>query len=220
MSRPRTIAIGDIHGCAAALRALLEAIQPTEWDKIVTLGDYVDRGPDSRGVIEQLIELAQRCVHVPLIGNHEVMMLEALDKGGDHLNWWWECGGRETIASYGKFPRDVPKSHVKFLRGLEDFHETQRHIFVHANYDYDVPMSDQSRATTLWEHLNFRQPPPHYSGKTVFVGHTPQLTGEILDSDHLVGIDTACAVGGYLTAIDVDSRQIWQADADGNLRQQ
>ena len=218
MTRPRTIAIGDIHGCVAALRTLLDEIGPSEQDKIVTLGDYVDRGPDSRGVIERLLMLEEECLLVPLIGNHEVMMLDALDQGGERLEWWLQCGGRQTVASYGKSLRDVPKMHQEFLRGLRDFHETPSHIFVHANYDDDIPMDQQPRYLSLWEHLHLQEPAPHFSGKTVFVGHTPQRSGDILDLDHLVCIDTACAVGGWLTAIDVETREIWQADADGNLR--
>jgi len=74
---PRTIAIGDIHGCSAALDALLEAFQPSSEDTIVTLGDYINRGPDSRGVIDKLIELKDRCRLVPLRGNHEEMCASA-----------------------------------------------------------------------------------------------------------------------------------------------
>ena len=76
--KARTIAIGDIHGCSAALDALLNAIRPRPEDCIVTLGDYINRGPDSRGVIERLIELKDRCRLVPLLGNHEEMLFEAL----------------------------------------------------------------------------------------------------------------------------------------------
>ena len=74
----RTIAIGDIHGCSAALRALIAAIEPTADDTLVPLGDYVDRGPDSRGVIDAVLELEKRCRVVPLLGNHELMLLDAL----------------------------------------------------------------------------------------------------------------------------------------------
>src|SRR5262249_57774024 len=75
----RTIAIGDIHGCSAALAALVRAIEPTESDTLVFLGDYIDRGPDSRGVVEQVIALGERCTVVPLLGNHEEVMLAALE---------------------------------------------------------------------------------------------------------------------------------------------
>src|SRR4029453_4765190 len=71
----RTIAIGDIHGCAAALGALVAAIEPTADDTLVALGDYVDRGPNSRGVLDELLALAKRCRLVPLLGNHEIMLL-------------------------------------------------------------------------------------------------------------------------------------------------
>lgn len=219
MPRSRTIAIGDVHGCAAALVRILEEIQPTPEDEIVPLGDYVDRGPQSRQVIDELLKLGERCKVIPLIGNHEVMMLEALDQGGDLLRFWLECGGRQTMESYGGSARDIPESHLDFLRGLKPFHETPTDIFVHANYEADVAMPQQPRYMTLWEHINIHPPGPHQSGKTVFVGHTPQKTGEVLDLGHLVCIDTACFVGGFLTAIDVDTREIWQADRYGNLRQ-
>lgn len=218
MTRARTIAIGDIHGCAAALCTLLDEIQPTERDTIVTLGDYVDRGPNSRGVIDRLLQLSGRCRLVPLIGNHEVMMLDGLDQGGDRKRFWLQYGGQETLESYGGTLRGFPETHDTFLRSLRPFHETDTDIFVHANYDPELPMDQQPRHLTLWEHLSFHPPAPHCSGKTVFVGHTPQRTGEILDLDHIVAIDTACAIGGWLTAIDVDTRDIWQADREGNLR--
>ncbi len=70
MTEGRTIAIGDVHGCSAALAALVRAISPTALDTLVFLGDYIDRGPDSRGVLEQVIALAERCSVVPLLGNH------------------------------------------------------------------------------------------------------------------------------------------------------
>lgn len=210
----RTIAIGDVHGCSQALAALLEAIAPTEHDTIVTLGDYVDRGPDSRGVIDQMLALRERVKLVPLIGNHERMMLDAIDLGGDRLQFWLACGGRETLESYGRL-KSVPAAHVEFLRELAPHYETAEHIFVHANYHYKFEMDQQPEFLTLWEHLT-SEPSPHVSGKTVFVGHTPQITGEVLDLGHVVCLDTACAMGGVLTAMDVNSRQLWHADAEGN----
>lgn len=218
MSRRRTIAIGDIHGCDAALAALLEAVAPTERDKIVTLGDYVDRGPDTRAVIDRLLDISKQGRLVALVGNHEVMMLDGIDQGGDALRWWLECGGRETLDSYGSTLKNIPPAHDEFLRRLKPFHETSTALFIHANYDPELALEDQPRHLSLWEHLTFRRPAPHFSGKTVFVGHTPQRTGDILDLGHVVCIDTACAVGGWLTAIDVDTREIWQADRSGNLR--
>src|SRR6516164_6293810 len=99
----RTIAIGDIHGCSKALAVLVEAIDPDPDDTIVFLGDYIDRGPDSFGVLEQVIALAQRCVVVPLRGNHEEMLISA---ARDHtaLRAWLSCGGVEALRSYGWAP--------------------------------------------------------------------------------------------------------------------
>ena len=84
--RSRTIAIGDIHGCSVALDALLEAIRPRPADYVVTLGDYINRGPDSRGVIERLIELENQCRLVPLLGNHDQTKLD-VPSGKYPINW-------------------------------------------------------------------------------------------------------------------------------------
>src|SRR5690349_17169093 len=96
----RIIAIADIHGCAKALASLIEAVEPTEQDTLVFLGDDIDRGPDSRGVVEQVVALAGRCCVVPLLGNHEEMVLAALE-GQSELDYWLKFGGMEALASYG-----------------------------------------------------------------------------------------------------------------------
>lgn len=98
---PRTIAFGDIHGWSIALGQLLNAIRPTADDTIVTLGDYIDRGFDSRGVIDLLIELQQRCQLIPILGNHEEMMLAAREDRAKLVEWN-EFGGIATLDSYGK----------------------------------------------------------------------------------------------------------------------
>ncbi len=213
----RTIAIGDIHGCAKALAALIQAIEPTEGDLIVPLGDYVDRGPESRKVIDLLIDLVDRCQLVPLLGNHEAMMLAALDSA-EVYEHWCRVGGRETLESYGGSLDDLPVEHLIFMRGLKQYHETGSHIFVHANYDATLSLEQQPDRLLLWEHLVHTVPGRHQSGKTVVVGHTPQGTGEILDLGYLVCIDTYCFGGGWLTALDVESGTMWQANRDGELR--
>ena len=93
MSEGRTIAIGDVHGCSAALAALVRAIDPMPLDTLVFLGDYIDRGPDSRGVVEQVIALGDRSTVVPLMGNHEEMLLAALE-GSSELRYWLKFGAR------------------------------------------------------------------------------------------------------------------------------
>src|SRR6056297_2221894 len=175
----RTIAIGDIHGCSKALRTVLEDIAPQGDDTVIFLGDYVDRGPDSRGVIDQILALEQQCHVVPLRGNHEVMLCGVLlsDLAPD---LWLSAGGKATVASYGGSLKKIPQRHVDFLQRLRPFHETDQQIFVHAGYESDKPMSEQPDGPLYWEHLSAALPPPHQTGKRVFVGHTPQPSGSIL----------------------------------------
>lgn len=217
---PRTIAIGDIHGHLAALDGLLAAIEPAPDDTLITLGDYVDRGPNSRGVIDRLIQLGRRCRLVPLLGNHDLMMIEICGDGQlDLLDDWLLFGGAATVASYGGDPPgDVPSEHLDFLRGCRLFHETERHLFVHANYDADRPLAEQSTDELLWPSLRARVPRRHISGKTAIVGHTAQKTGQVLDLGHLTCIDTYIYGDGYLTALEVDGGRLWQVDAQGRLR--
>lgn len=212
----RTIAIGDIHGCSAALSTLIEAIVPGPDDLVVTLGDYVDRGPDSRGVIEMLRELSGRCRLVPLMGNHDRMFLDAL--GGRSSMAWLDVGGRSTVESYGRDLGLVPAEHVEFLRACPLYHETDSHIFVHASYQPELAMDRQPPYLILWESLRGYVPGPHESGKRVVVGHSSQKEGRVLDLGHLICIDTYCWGGGWLTALDVETGRTWQADRVGRMR--
>lgn len=213
----RVIAIGDIHGCASALDALLDSIEITPADTIVTLGDYIDRGPDSSAVIERLVDLISTCKLVPLLGNHELMMLEVVRESYDP-SFWLSCGGDATVASYGGDLRNVPQHHRMFFKHCVRHHETDRHIFVHANYEFDLPVSEQSDSILFWEHIINEVPPPHVSGKRVFVGHTPQQDGMVVDMGHLVLLDTFCFGGKYLSAMDADTGFVWQADNHGKVR--
>ncbi len=218
----RTIAIGDVQGCSKALAALIEAVDPRPADVVVMLGDYVDRGPDSRGVLDRIIALGPRCRLVPLLGNHDQMMLEACSGGLLPLDTidWHEVGGLATLDSYGP-DRDIaaiPREHVDFLESCRNYHETSTHFFIHANYDSDIPMDEQSVAMYRWESLKYSTPGPHESGKTAVVGHSSQKSGEILDLGHLVCIDTYCHGGGWLTALEVHTGQAWQVDRDGKVR--
>jgi serine/threonine protein phosphatase 1 len=219
MKTARTIAIGDVHGCSAALGAVLDAIRPRPEDTIVTLGDYINRGPDSRGVLDRLIGLSNECRLIPLLGNHDQMLLDV--RSGKHpVYWLLDIGGTATLDSYGP-GRDlslIPDEHFEFLDGCLDYNETDTHIFVHANYYPDIPMSEQHVGMLRWESLRDMTPGPHDSGKVVIVGHTSQKGGEILDLGHLICIDTYCCGGGWLTALDVDTSQVWQANRDGELR--
>jgi serine/threonine protein phosphatase 1 len=216
---PRTIAIGDIHGCSLALDALLDAIGPRPEDTIVTLGDYINRGPDSKGFFDKLLDLGRRCRLVPLLGNHDQMLLD-VRSGKYPIYWLLDIEGTTTLDSYGP-GRDlslIPVEHYEFLEDCLDFHETDSHYFVHANYFPDLPMAEQPVGMLRWESLRDMTPGPHDSGKTVIVGHTSQKGGEILHLGHLKCIDTYCCGGGWLTALDVKTGEVWQANQSGEVR--
>ena len=226
----RTIAIGDIHGCSRALTTLLAAIKPSRDDVIVTLGDYINRGPDSRGVLEQLIELERQCTVIPVLGNHDEVLLQSLldfaARRSRSMATLIAMGGDATLASYGAAPGKItaedlariPAEHFAFLERCYDFHETKTHIFVHAEYDSGMAMAEQSPHDLRWQSLKTMTPGPHISGKKAVVGHSSQKTGEILELGHLVCIDTYCYGGGWLTAFDVNTEDSWQANRQGQPR--
>lgn len=214
----RVIAIGDIHGFWDALAALLEAIEPDPSDTIVTLGDYLDRGPQSPQVLEGLIALGERCRLVPILGNHDEMVRD-LYHGCPGVEAWLSYGGRQTLAAYGcRHPSELPEEHIDYLESCLPYYETDTHFFLHASYLADVPLPDQPTEVTRWQSIRYEQPGPHISGKIAVVGHTAQREGEILDLGHLLCIDTCCYCGKWLTALDVTTGQVWQASPDGKLR--
>jgi serine/threonine protein phosphatase 1 len=206
----RTIAVADIHGCSDALKSILSQISPQPDDTIITLGDYVDRGLDSKGALDLLIELSRRCRLIPILGNHDEMMLKARDDG-DAFRRWIEFGGITTLDSYGDTGQLglIPDEHFEFLESCVPFFETETHVFTHANYDPTLPFDLQDSRMLRWLSLHDYQPGPHCSGKIVVVGHTPQV--EILDLGHLVCIDTGCGHDGKLTALEIETGRTWVA---------
>jgi serine/threonine protein phosphatase 1 len=220
----RTLAIGDVHGCPAALDALLAAARPTPDDVLVFLGDYVDRGPDSRGVIDRVLALRRAHRVIALRGNHELMMLRARADRAEY-RMWCDVGGLQCLASYGPAPgrvgtlADVPAAHWRFLdEECVDYHETDTHIFVHANLAAELPLDEQPELMLFWEFLHPSYPVRHYSGKTMVCGHSSQRSGEVLDLGTAVCIDTFAYGGGWLTGLDVESGRYWQANVSGKVR--
>jgi serine/threonine protein phosphatase 1 len=214
----RTIAIGDIHGCSAALRVLLQAVAPGSNDLVVTLGDYVNRGPDSRGVLDQLIDLRRRSRLVAILGNHDEMLLPHRNGSAGLAT---RAGGGLLTQATNEIVRPqvaLTEGQLAFLETCEDYLETDDHIFVHASYDPALPMSEQPTSLLRWHSLRRGVPRPHASGKTVVVGHTSQKNGKILDLGYLRCIDTYCYGGGWLTALDVHSGEVWQSDKRGRVR--
>lgn len=212
----RTFAIGDIHGCHKALTALVDALELQPEDTVVTLGDYVDRGPDSKSVVDFLIELSEKCELVPLKGNHEQLMEFACDSDIDRM-MWLNAGGVATLMSYGESNlADFPDSHWRFYDSLELYHETETHIFVHGGVRAKVPVEEQDEETLLW--LRTHELEAHQSGKIIVCGHTPTDDKDILDMGHALCIDTHAFAGGWLTALDVESGIYWQANEDGEVQ--
>lgn len=216
----RVIAIGDIHGCVHALETLLAEIRPGPEDMIVCLGDFIDQGRDTRDVIDVLLDLDRRGRLVTLLGNHEEMLLAALDNEAAKESWLM-CGGVATLNSYrfGGGVDVIPREHLDFIRQCRDYFETDHHLFVHANYLPDAPPDEWPECVLRWSLLDDPAPRPHFSGKTVIVGHTEQHDGEVLDLGCVKCIDTACYSYGWLTALDVVSGRIWQASRWGVLRE-
>jgi serine/threonine protein phosphatase 1 len=205
----RLLALGDIHGCRRPLAALLEQVAPTADDRVVFLGDYIDRGPDSAGVIDDLLELRARFPEtVFLRGNHEQMLLDVL-AGGDPASFLFNGGGK-TVASYrARNAWPPPAEHLAFFEQLPAWLVTERFIFVHAGLRPGLPVQGQLPDDLLWIRHEFLDS-GHDWGKTVVFGHTPRE--EPLLTESRIGLDTGCVYGGRLTCCDVLSRQIWQSD--------
>jgi serine/threonine protein phosphatase 1 len=216
----RLFAVGDVHGCSVALKTLIDALDPQPDDAVVFLGDVIDYGPDSRGVIEQLIELSNRCRVILIQGNHEEMLFHAL-RGRDDRRYWESCGGAPTRKSYPEYGDDqlIDPGHLAFLKfRCRDYFETDRFLFIHANYYPNRPMPEQTGHTLRWEAVDPHRMGRHHSGKTAVVGHTTRTDGQILDLGFLVMIDTGASMGGWLTALEVYSGEIVQTNQQGEIR--
>ena len=216
----RTLAIGDIHGCHVALTTLLEQIALRPSDRIIFLGDYIDRGPASREVVESLLQLSGKCTPVFLRGNHEVMILDARE---DALktNLWQSYGGFEALISYGanynqNWATIIPDSHWAFFERTMRYVETEGHIFIHACLDAEAEMDEQPDWLLYWESVDRLK--PHKSGKRIVCGHSPQRSGQILDLGFALCIDTGAVNGGWLTCLDVGTGEWLQANEKRETR--
>ncbi|MBK1661095.1 metallophosphoesterase family protein [Paracraurococcus ruber] len=217
----RIYAIGDVHGCAdrlARLHALVAAdarARPAEEIVLVHLGDYVDRGEDSAGVVERLLGPAPipGAEVVNLLGNHEVMMLDACDPRGPEgaLTFWLENGGEETLASYRTAAEDpdfrdaIPPRHLAFLQGCELRFSAGDYLFVHAGIRPGLPLERQDPFDLIW----IREPFLSFEGdlpQVVVHGHTPAAAPAI--RSHRIGIDTGACFGGDLTCLVLEGQRL------------
>ena len=198
-----TYAIGDIHGCLDQVQRLVELCERdagAQRAKFVFLGDYIDRGLDSRGVVEFLINLqSQRPdLIVCLAGNHEELALAAL-YAGEYENWL-RNGGDETLRSYGiGSVADLPPHHINWLNTLGDQHDDGRRLFVHAGINPLRPLDQQDDHDLRWIREPFLSDDRDY-GRLVVHGHTPLQTNLPDQRHNRLNLDTGAVYGGPLTA--------------------
>ena len=209
-------AISDIHGCAKTFRHLVtEVLQLKPTDELFLLGDYIDRGPDSKGVIDFILELKRHGFKArTLSGNHEAMMLDALEDT-ESLAHWNMNGGRQTLTSFGVTAiRDVPPSYWLFLQHLEYFIELDDYLLVHAGFNFraENPLTDFD--SMLWIR-NFQVDQEFLGQRKIVHGHTPtpvhKISQTIENKAQVINIDAGCvyvnrmAGLGYLTGLNLDT---------------
>jgi serine/threonine protein phosphatase 1 len=214
---PRTYAVGDVHGRLDLLLRAIQAISDHVGEgsfRVVMLGDYVDRGPDSRGVIEFLMALQRRWPVVCLKGNHEELMIQAIaDPGNRRLERWLEYGGDQTLRSYGLGKddlADVPPEHLRWMASLPTTTGDKHRIYVHAGLLPGTPAHRQKEETFLWIRERFLQARPGEFEAHVVHGHTPVWEGkpdpaapELLE--HRTNLDTGAFATGVLTVAVFDA---------------
>lgn len=200
----KTYVVGDIHGSLHKLRTLVARCE-READgqpmRFVFLGDYIDRGPDSRGVVEYLIDLqsGMRGDAICLMGNHEALALAAVDSGANTEHWLMN-GGDATLRSYGAtLAHQLPAEHVAWFRSLPLKHDDGQRFFVHAGVDPARPLDAQTDHDLLWIREPFLSDPRDY-GRLIVHGHTPTSTGRPDLRRNRLNIDTGAGWGRALTA--------------------
>ena len=208
-------AISDIHGCNRTFRRLLQTIQFSTNDQLFLLGDYIDRAPDSKGVIDTIFELRD-CGHTVhcLRGNHEQMMLDALDQGDQEHRQWLRNGGLQTLQS---FQGNISDRHLQWLDKLPLYFELKDYWLVHAGFDFTKPLRDAN--AMLWSRRWYPAIDYEWLGtRTILHGHTPIIRPmmeqqlESIAQNQYLDIDGGCVFGrrkyGYLCAFHLDTKRL------------
>lgn len=212
MNNATYYAIADIHGRLDLMNALIEQIDEdcvqndVKNPVLVFLGDYVDRGPQSAGVVDRVIELSKERNVIPLMGNHEDIILILMSGALAYFeNWFYRAGGAATLASYGwkngekiKLTELIKPEHVQFFQSLKLYHETEDHIFVHAGLKPGVSLAKQDDEDCLWIREGFLDSDYDF-GKIVIHGHTPTDDGQPEVLPNRVNLDTKAFRSDVLT---------------------
>lgn len=202
-------AIGDTHGCAKTLAKLYSKISPR---RAYMLGDYVDRGPDSKGVIDFI--MARPNTIIPLMGNHEDMMLDAYaaPHSSAFIHWSENAGGLETLDSFGVTDiRKIPRKYITWLKRLSIVRRFGNTILSHAGANLNAPrpfaLTEANRTWLMW---NRKVKPPEDTSKIIVVGHTPVNLSKSKNSvvTRKVMIDGGCVYNGRLIAYNLDTKEI------------
>ena len=201
----KIFAIGDIHGCADKLKALMKEI-PVDYanDTLVFIGDYIDRGPDSFEVVDYLVDLKKEHPDIVFLkGNHEDMLQKYLE-GTDRFTYLFN-GGQKTLDSYlnrtnkSEFS-PIPSDHLEFYQSLVLHYETEDYLFVHAGLREKIPLKKQNPQELLWIREDFIDSKFDF-GKRVIFGHTPFAEPLLLSNK--IGIDTGAVYGNRLTCVQL-----------------
>ena len=216
----RSYVIGDIHGCRDELRCLIDGLPLAVGDRLVFLGDYIDRGPDSNGVVSYLLELKKYSLALELIflkGNHEDMLLSYLGLAGQYGEMFFYNGGGQTFASYGlttAVPTEaealaaIPPAHLEFYQSLIDYYILGDHLCVHAGIHPEKPLEEQSETELLWIRDQFIEN-THRLPYTVLFGHTPHKE-VYFDLPFKIGLDTGLVYGNKLSCLETEEKVLYQ----------
>ena len=214
-------AIGDIHGSLRKLQSLMQRCERYAEGRpmaFIFLGDYIDRGPESAGVVGYLLDLQSRMPErvIALKGNHEAMVLGVID-GTVPAHYWLAQGGTETLQSYGASSAgELPNAHVDWLRTLRLSHNDGRRFFVHAGIDPEKPLDAQQDTDLIWIREPFLSDRRDH-GRLIVHGHTPLMTRKPDLRANRLNIDTGAVFGGPLTAAvfgDTEIKPIGFVQAD------
>ena len=211
-------AIGDIHGCLTALESIFNQGQIKKDDTVVFLGDYIDRGPNSKGVFDWLLENSRQYDFKFILGNHDITMLTA-KTDPDRLAEWLQFGAVETLKSYNIEENDtlwadkIDEAHWVFLKSCLPYLEIGKFIFVHAGLEAGKELSQQDEHHLLWQ--KYETPEMYTAEKTVICGHTARKNGQIADFGHTICIDTYAYGGMWLTCLNVETGNFIKANNNG-----